>query len=90
MRTRCQLERVRGEKFASHDVPSDGGTTTLAVPVLVDDSLVGVLATLAFKTTVHELDRPRIRKALTRAADELSARVRTDTTAPSTRPTLDS
>ena len=82
-----ELERVRSEKFASHDVPADGGTTTMAVPVLVGDTLVGVIATLAFMTTVREPDRPPIRKALVRAATELSTRVRTDTTAPDRQPT---
>ena len=82
-----ELERVRSEKFASHDVTADGGTTTMAVPVLVDDTLVGVIATLAFMTTVREPDRLPIRKALVRAATELSTRVRTDTTAPDRQPT---
>jgi DNA-binding IclR family transcriptional regulator len=81
-----ELERARREKFVSHDVPADGGTTTVAVPVLVDDTLVGVIATLAFRTTVQEPDRPLVRKALTQAATELSARVRTDTTAPQRGP----
>jgi DNA-binding IclR family transcriptional regulator len=74
-----ELERVRKEKFVSHDVPTDGGTTTMAVPVLVDNTLVGVIATLAFRTTLREPDRLPTRTALTRAATELSARVRTDT-----------
>jgi DNA-binding IclR family transcriptional regulator len=81
----AELGRIRDERFAAHDVPADDGTTTLAVPVLVDDTLVGVLATLAFKTEVHEPDRLPIRAALTRAAADLSARVRTDTAATSTR-----
>jgi IclR family pca regulon transcriptional regulator len=81
-----ELERVRKEKFASHDVPTDGGTTTMAVPVLVDNTLVGVVATLVFNTTVCEPDRLPIREALTRAATELSTRVRTDATAPRPRP----
>jgi DNA-binding IclR family transcriptional regulator len=68
-------------------VTADGGTTTMAVPVLVDDTLVGVIATLAFMTTVREPDRLPIRKALVRAATELSTRVRTDTTAPDRQPT---
>jgi DNA-binding IclR family transcriptional regulator len=81
-----ELERVRKEKFASHDVPTDGGTTTLAVPVLVDTTLVGVVATLIFNTTVHEPDRLQIRRSLSRAAGELAARVQTDTSAPRPRP----
>jgi DNA-binding IclR family transcriptional regulator len=81
-----ELARVRKEKFAAHDVPTDGGTTTLAVPVLIDSTLVGVIATLIFNTTVHEPDRRQIRGALTRAAGELSARVQTDTSAPRPRP----
>jgi DNA-binding IclR family transcriptional regulator len=47
-------------------------TTTMAVPVLVDDILVGVIATLAFQTTLQEPDRRPIRRALHRAAAELS------------------
>jgi DNA-binding IclR family transcriptional regulator len=82
-----ELERVRREKFVSHDVPTDGGTTTMAVPVQVDDTLVGVIATLAFRTTLLEPDRLPIRKALTRAATELSTRVRTDTAVPEPRVT---
>jgi DNA-binding IclR family transcriptional regulator len=54
-------------------------TTTMAVPVLVDDILVGVIATLAFQTTLQEPDRRPIRRALHRAAAELSER-RADTT----------
>jgi DNA-binding IclR family transcriptional regulator len=76
-----ELERARRESFVSHDVPTDGGTTTMAVPVLVDDTLVGVIATIAFRTTLQEPDLLPIRKALTQAADELSTRVRSDTTA---------
>lgn len=52
----------------------------MVVPVLVDDTLVGVITTLAFKTTVREPDRPVVRKALTQAAIELSARISTDAT----------
>jgi DNA-binding IclR family transcriptional regulator len=74
-----ELERVRRDKFASHDVPTDDGTTTMAVPVLVDNTLVGAIASLAFRTTLREPDRLPTRKALTRAANELSLRVRTDT-----------
>ncbi|MFJ2831436.1 IclR family transcriptional regulator [Streptomyces sp. NPDC087263] len=73
-----ELRRAREEKFVSHDVPTDGGTTTMAVPVLVDDTLVGVIATLAFQTTLREPDLIPVRKELDRAAAELSARVRAD------------
>jgi len=75
-----ELELARRERFVSHDVTEDGGTTTMAVPVLVEDTLVGVIATLAFKTTVREPDRPLVRKALTQAATELSARISVDAT----------
>jgi DNA-binding IclR family transcriptional regulator len=75
-----ELELARKERFVSHDVAEDGGTTTMAVPVLVDDTLVGVIATLAFMTTVRAPDRQLARKALTRAAADLSTRIRTDTT----------
>lgn len=74
-----ELQRAREEKFVSHDVPTDGGTTTMAVPVLVDDTLVGVIATLAFQTTLREPDLKPLKKELNRAAAELSARVRADT-----------
>ena len=82
-----ELERVRRDKFASHDVPTDDGTTTMAVPVLVDNTLVGAIATLAFRTTLREADRLPTRKALTRAANELSLRVRTDMAVPAPQPT---
>ena len=75
-----ELELARKEQFVSHDVAEDGGTTTMAVPVLVDDTLVGVIATLAFMTTVREPDRLLARKALTRAAADLSTRIRADMT----------
>ncbi|HEV3356365.1 MAG TPA: hypothetical protein VG247_06185 [Pseudonocardiaceae bacterium] len=75
-----ELELARRERFASHDVPEDGGTTTMAVPVLVEDTLVGVIATLAFRTTVREPDRALARKALARAAADLSTRIRNDAT----------
>jgi DNA-binding IclR family transcriptional regulator len=81
-----ELQRAREEKFVSHDVPTDGGTTTMAVPVLVDDTLVGVIATLAFQTTLREPELIPIRKELNRAAAELSARVRADTAARDGRP----
>ncbi|MFD4525472.1 hypothetical protein ACFWP7_16410 [Streptomyces sp. NPDC058470] len=73
-----ELQRAREERFVSHDVPTDGGTTTMAVPVLVDDTRVGVIATLAFQTTLREPDLIPVRKELDRAAAELSARVRAD------------
>jgi len=82
-----ELERARNEKFVSHDAPTDGGTTTMAVPVLVDDTLVGVIATLVFRTTLREPDLLPIREALTRAASDLSARVRSDTSVGVPRPT---
>jgi DNA-binding IclR family transcriptional regulator len=82
-----ELKRVRTEKFAAHEVPTDGGTTTLAVPVLIDTTLIGVVATLIFNTTAHQPDRQQIRNALTRAASDLSARVQTDTSAPRPRTT---
>ncbi|MCU1687465.1 MAG: yiaJ 2 [Amycolatopsis sp.] len=75
-----ELELARRDQFVRHDVAEDGGTTTMAVPVLVDDTLVGVIATLAFKTTMQGPDRLLARKALTRAAADLSTRIRTDTT----------
>ncbi|MEU9470842.1 helix-turn-helix domain-containing protein [Streptomyces avermitilis] len=81
-----ELQRAREEKFVSHDVPTDGGTTTMAVPVLVDDTLVGVIATLAFQTTLQEPDLIPIRKELNRAAAELSAGVRADTAVRDARP----
>jgi hypothetical protein len=79
-------------KFASHDVPTDGGTTTMAVPVLVDTTLVGVVATLVFNTTVHEPDRRQIRSSLTRtdtsAARSRPNRIRPDTVGPPAQPNM--
>jgi len=69
---------VRREGFASHDVSAEGGMTTLAVPVLVDDTLVGVIASLVFNPVMRESERMLVQKALKRAAAELSARVRAD------------
>jgi len=74
-----ELEHVRSEGFASHDVSAEGGMTTLAVPVLVDDTLVGVIASLVFNPMMRESERMLIQKALKRSAAELSARVRADT-----------
>jgi IclR family pca regulon transcriptional regulator len=74
----AELERARREKFVAHDVPTEGGTTTMAVPVLLDGELIGVIATLAFQTGLRAPDQPAIRKALHRAAAELSAQVRAE------------
>ena len=74
-----ELEHVRSEGFASHAVSVEGGMTTLAVPVLVDETLVGVIASLVFNPAMRESERMLIQKALVRAAAELSARVRADT-----------
>ena len=74
-----ELQRVRREGFASHDVSAEGGMTTLAVPVLVDDTLAGAIASLVFNPVMRESERMLIQKSLKRAAAELSTRVRTDT-----------
>jgi DNA-binding IclR family transcriptional regulator len=73
-----ELERVHREGFASHDVSAEGGMTTLAVPVLVDDTLVGVIASLVFNPVMRESERVLIQQALKRAAAELAARVRAE------------
>jgi DNA-binding IclR family transcriptional regulator len=85
-----ELVRIRRDKFASHDVPTDDGTTTMAVPVLVDNTLVGAIASLAFRTTLREPDRLPTHKALTLAANDLSLRVQTDTAVrePQSTPTV--
>lgn len=73
-----ELQRVHRERLAIHTVKAEGGMTTLAVPVLLDDTLVGVIASLVSTSNVREPERLPLTKALHSAANELSTRVRAD------------